>query len=57
MARKDEEDLVPGSITSETGWKLIMLLWLESHKIAISGGPWSPKSPMDMEPGIDWLID
>ena len=27
----------------------IMLLQLESHKIVISGGPWSPKSLMDME--------
>ena len=27
--------------------------WLERHKIAISGGPWSPKSLMDMEPMID----
>ena len=26
---------------------------VERHKIAISGGPWSPKSLMDMEPVID----
>ena len=40
------------SKTSETGWELTMLLWFERHKIAISGGPWSPKSLMDMEPVI-----
>ena len=56
MAREDEEDLgTPGSVTSETGWKLIMLLRLESHKTAMSGGSWSLKSPMDMEHMIDLL--
>ena len=55
-AREDDKG-TPGSVTPETGWKLIMLLWLESHKITISGDPWSPKSKMDMEPVIDWLID
>ena len=58
MTREDGEDQGAsdsGSVTSETEWKLItgMLLWLISYKIAISGGPWSPKSPMDMEPMID----
>ena len=51
MARGDEEDQgTPGSATSETEWESTMLLRLERHKIAISGGPWSPKSLMDMEP-------
>ena len=58
MAREDEEDQgTPGSVTSETGWKLIMLLRLESHKIAMSGGSWSLKSPMDMEPVIDLFFE
>ena len=55
-ARGDEEDQgTPGAATSQTGWKATMPLWLERHKIAISGGPWSPKSLMDMEPVIDWV--
>ena len=58
MERGDEEDQgTPGSVTSEIGWKLILLLWHESHKVAIRGGPWSPKSPMDMKPVIDSLIE
>ena len=52
--KRDKEDQgTPGSATSETGWELTMLLRFERHKIAISGGPWSPKSLMDMEPVID----
>ena len=54
MARGDEEDQgTLGSATSETEWELTMLLQFERHEIAISGGPWSPKSLMDMEPVID----
>ena len=58
MARGDEEDQgTHGSVTSETGWKSITLLLLNKHMIVISGGPWSPKSLMDMEPVIDSLIE
>ena len=57
MARRDEEDQGKlGSATSETGWELTMLLQFERHKIVINGGQWSPKSLMDMEPVIDWLM-
>ena len=53
-ARRDKEDQgTLGSATSETGWELTKLLRFERHKIAIHGGPWSPKSLMDMEPMID----
>ena len=39
-SRGNEADQgAPGSVTSETGWKSIMLQQLESHKIVISGCP------------------
>ena len=46
----EEDQGTPGSATSETGLELPTLL---RHKITNSGGPWSPKSLMDMEPVTD----
>ena len=41
----------------ETGWELTMLLRFERHKIAISGGPWSPSPWWIWNPWlIDWLF-
>ena len=53
IAGGEEDQGRPGSLTSETRWESITLLWLKRHKIAISGGPWSPKSQMDMEHVVD----
>ena len=54
MAREEEAHQgTPGSGTSADGCRYIMLRLQDAHKIAKSGGPWSPKSRMDMEPVID----
>ena len=54
MAREEEADQeTPGSETSANGCRWTMLLLQDVHKIERSGGPWSPKSRMDMEPVID----
>ena len=52
-ARKTKEHLVQQH--QGLDGNLTMLLRFERHKIAISGGPWSPKSLqlVDLEPMID----
>ena len=58
LSRDDEEDQgTPGLLTSEILWKYILPLWLEKHKIANNRGPRYPKSLMDMEPLMNWLIE